>query len=250
LRGANCHIHLARELAGNFYMKVTRIFTVALMASAMAASADSIEQFLNISVTGWYQGLTIAGQGVEHQLPAPIHIGTLNIVRALAVDFGKTNFFTGRLVYKTPLDGSTNQFFIREAGTTNELDVTSAFTFGSGPGPVVVNELANTNRSVTNFYQETNLRFLSFSNSSMSFSNGGFCIGSTTRTRQLPPIIGTNGTLVTGFANTLLYSNGVGTFMLNTNIFFHTNFQFAATNLVSGPAQIDFQTFAPFVSRN
>jgi len=233
-------------------MKVICVLTCALVACGMAASAASIEQVLDFSVTGSYQGIT-TNVGVNQRARSVlVRITSDNIVRALAVDHRDnpsfTNFYRyGHLYYKVPLDGSTTNVVIRAPGNTNELDVTGAFTFTNGT--FVVDELANTNSLYTNSYVETGLSSVSFTSSSVSFTNIGLSFGTSTRTKKITGYVDHMPT--NGFANLLSYSGGGGTFTLNTNRFYTTNFTFAATNEpVTGPAQINFRTFAPVISPN
>ena len=173
-----------------------------------------------------------------------------NIVKALAIDhrdnINFTNYFrSGRLFYKTSLDGSTTNVVIRVLGNTNELDVTGAFTFTNDPS-FVIDQLFYTNTLFTNSYVETGLRSVAFTSGSVSFTNSGLAEGTLTRTKKISAFI--NGAVNSGFANLLSYSGGGGMITLNTNFFYTTNFQFAATNPpVNGPAQISFRTFAPVI---
>jgi hypothetical protein len=226
-------------------MKVTHVVTCALVAFGLSASAASIEQVLDFSVTGWYQGVTTNVGVIQRDRTAIVRITSDNVVKALAID-RDTNYFYGRLFYKTALDGSTTNVVIRQAGKTNELDVTDAFTFSTAP--FVVDQVVNTSRLFTNSYVETGLLGVSFSSSSVTFQNIGFSVGKLTRTHKLSGRV--DGTPVSGYANLLSYAGGGGFITLNTNTFYKTNFQFAATNFVVGPAQINVRTFAPVISPN
>lgn len=230
-------------------MKVIRIFICVLAACALTASAASIEQVLEFNVTGWYQGISTNVGALSHDRSSIFRISSANIVHALVIDRAAipnaTNFYRGFLIYKTPLDSAptngfvlhntTNQVVIRVLGKPDELDVTDAFTFTNGP--FVIDQVANTNAMVTNSYIETGLLAVSLTTSSISFTNSGFSEGTATRTKKLVGA-GTNG-----YTYLLNYNGGGGTFSLNTNIFYTTNFQFAGSNLVSGPATIGVKTF-------
>lgn len=236
------------ELAGEFAMKVTHILTCALVACGMAASAASVEEVLNFTVVGWYQGVptraTNNGAVTEHDHIQLVRFTSTSLVNALAIDLGRTDLFNGQLIYRTALDGSITNVLIRQHGTANEVDVTTNFTFLTSP-EFVIDQVVNTNALFTNSYTETGLRSVSFYSSSLSFTNNGcFSTGSLKRTRKLFGA-GTNG-----YGNLLSYSGGAGTFTLNTNVFHTTNMMFAGTNTVSGPAQINFATFSPVISPN
>ncbi len=208
-------------------MKVIHVVTSALVVCGLAASAASIEQVLDFSVTGWYQGISTNTGVMDRDRSAIVRITSDNIVKSLALDHRDntnfTNYFrSGRLFYKTPLDGSATNVVIRVPGKTNELDVTDAFTWETGL--FVVDQLFNTKTSFTNSYVETGLRGVSFTSSNLLFSNnGGFAEGTLTRTKKISAFI--NGGVSNGYANLLSYSGGGGTITLNTNIFYTTNFQ-------------------------
>lgn len=234
-------------------MKSIRVVICALMACAVAGSAASVEQLLDISVTGAYQGIPVATGAVEHDRPQIFRIDSVNIVRALAIDYD-TNYFNGMLIFKTALDGSTTNVVIRRKGRTNELDVTTNFQFF--PGPItVVDQVFNTNTLAASSHIETGLMAFSFTSSSVSFN----CFPSYgTSTRSRTPITArikdTNGDIVpvSAYANFLSYSGGGGFAFINTNLYsgFKTN-QFAATNFVSGPAQVQIlRTFSASISPN
>jgi hypothetical protein len=214
------------------------------VATGLTASAASIEQIMNFTVVGWYQGVSTNNGVVVRDRTQIVRFTSENLVHALAIDYD-TNYFTGQLLYQEVLDDSNTvvqtNVVIRQHGKTNELNVTSNFTFVTGP--FVIAQIANTNRLITNSYVETGLRSVSFTSSSVSFTNnGGFSTGSLKRSKKLANIHGS------GYADLLSYSGGGGTFVLNTNLFHMTNFQFEATNTVGGPAQINFSTFSPSIS--
>ncbi|MGZ4961760.1 MAG: hypothetical protein ACXWIU_14475 [Limisphaerales bacterium] len=230
-------------------MKVIHVVTSALVVCGLAASAASIEQVLDFSVTGWYQGISTNTGVIHRDRSVIVRITSDNIVKMLAVDHRDDSNFTnyyrsGRLFYKTALDGSSTNVVIRVVGNTNELDVTSAFSWDVGP--FVVDELSYTNTMFTNSYVETGLRSVSFTSSNLSFANNGsLSVGTLTRTKKISAFI--NHTNASGFANLLSYSGGGGTISLNTNLFHTTNFQFVATSTNTGPAQINFRTYAPVI---
>ena len=242
--------------SSNLLMKAIRLVTCALAACALAASAASIEQFLDINVTGVYQGVSTNRGAVERDPIALFRISSVNIVRALAIDnatnfypngtYG-SNYFAGTLIYKSSLDGSITNVVIRERRTTNELDVTTNFFFVRGPS--VVNETRNTTTMATN-HVETGLMGLSFTSSSVSFTNlGGFSYGNSARTLK-PVSARVDGTNASGFATLLAYFGGGGTATFNTNLFNAKTNVFAGTNTVTGPVQIQFKTYSPGVSPN
>src|SRR4051794_598900 len=113
-------------------MKAICVVTCALAASATVASAASIEQVFDINVSGVYQGVPTVTRTAEHDRVQVFSITSANIVRALAIDYD-TNYFTGSLFFKTAVDGGTNSIVIRQRGKTNELDVTTNFTFVVSP---------------------------------------------------------------------------------------------------------------------
>jgi hypothetical protein len=223
-------------------MKSIRVLTCALVACGISASAASIEQILDITVMGWYDGpITTSGVTV-HARVVPIQIHSDNIVRALATD-RDTNFFRGTLFFKTALDGSTTNIVIRVGNKTNELDVTDAFNFTPTFAVTDVVLRDNTFPPTTNSVVETGLKGLSFTSSSIGFTNIGFSTGTATRSRLIAGNAGAG--VVSGYTFQHSFSGGSGSFFLNTNKFFTTNFTFAATNFVDGPAQISFKTFSP-----
>jgi hypothetical protein len=228
-------------------MKAIRVVTCALAACAVAASAASIEQVLDINVTGAYQGISTNIHGNEHDRIQIFRINSANIVRSLAIDSGtnRDRFYTGTLIYKSALDGSTNYVVIRQKGGTNELDVSSNFVFY--PGPFVYDQVSNSVKVTSRV--ETGFMGLSFTNSSSSFTNIGFSYGTSTRTHN--PIGGrVDGIPTNGYANLLSYSGGSGFGWLNTNLYSYKTNRFTDTNFVSGPVQIQFRTFGPVFSPN
>ena len=98
----------------------------------MSASAQSIEQILNFTVNGWYQGVSLTNGVIVHDRTSQLKLTSLDIANALAIQIN-TNFMKGLLIYKTSLDGSVTNIVIRQHGKTNELNVTDAFTFVSTP---------------------------------------------------------------------------------------------------------------------
>ncbi|MDB6056251.1 MAG: hypothetical protein JWO95_95 [Verrucomicrobiales bacterium] len=224
------------------YVVTSALVVCGLTASAINIQPSSIEQVLDFSVTGWYQGIPTTNGVIHRDRAAIVRITSDNIVRALAID-RDTNFYRGRLFYKTALDGSATNIVIRVPGKTAELNVTDAFTWETGP--FIVDQLFNTNTMVTNSYVETGLRSVSFTSSSVSFTNRGLAEGTLTRTRKISAFV--SGTVKSGYANMLSYTGGGGTIAINTNFFYTTNFQFVATNTVTGPAQINIHTYAPVI---
>lgn len=225
-------------------MKVTHVLTCALVACGLAASAASVEEILNFSVVGWYQGVSTTNGFSVHDHTQIVRFNSASVVNALAIDLGQSNLFNGQLIYRTALDGSVTNVLIRQRGKSTEVDVTTNFSFLTSTN-FVIDQVVNTNALFTNSYTETGLRSVSFTSSSLSFTNNGcFSTGSLKRSRKLFGA-GTNG-----YGNLLSYSGGGGAFTLNTNMFHTTNFQFEATNFVGGPAQINFATFSPVISTN
>ena len=240
-------------------MKAIRVVTCALAACAVAASAASIEQTLDINVTGVFQGISTnsaANRNVELQRTQIFRINSGNIVRALAIE-RDTNYYNGTLIYRTALDGSVTNFVIRRAPFP-DLDVTGSFHFT--PGPFVVTQVSNTNSEppLTTTRIETGLMALSFTSSSASFNtntdNLAFSYGTSTRTHN--PVSGrvknSDGVVVpvSGYANLLSFSGGGALASFITNFYSLKTNQFAGTNFVTGPVQIQFRTFGPVVSAN
>jgi hypothetical protein len=235
-------------------MKAIRFVICALVACSVAASAASIEQSLDINVHGWYQLPSVGGPTSQHDRIKEVQFGSAEIVRALAVDRfasdpSSSNYYTGFLILKTPLDGGTNKVVVRQRGSTSEMDVTDSFTFSSNA--FVVDQVIQTNVTppITNSYVERGLKGLSFTTKSRSFTNilsaTNICysLGTTTRSRKFVSPLGTN------YCYFLNYSGGSGTFMLNTNSFDKATFQLATNGApVSGPAQITFRTFGPVIT--
>lgn len=234
-------------------MKAIRFVICALVACGVAASAASIEQTLDITVHGWYQLPTLGGPAFQHDRIKEIQFGSAEIVRALAVDRftsdpTSSNFYTGFLLLKTPLDGGTNKVVVRQRGGTNEMDVTDSFTFSSNA--FVVDQVIQTNVTppITNSYIERGLKGLSFTTASRSFTNilsatnTCYSLGTTTRSRKLVSPLGS------GYCDFLNYSGGSGTFMLNTNGFNRSTFAFTNDGpVVTGPAQITFKTYGAVI---
>jgi hypothetical protein len=237
-------------------MKSICIVICALTTSSLVASAQSIEQVLNVSVTGGvYQGAPTTSPvnpAVEIDPVKTFTITSPILVRALAIDSGTnySNFVSGTLFYKTSLDGSITNVVIRRVGKTNELNVTTNFVFI--PGPFVVTQSANTNTALNPSLLKTNrvetgLMSLSFNSSNASFTAFGFAYG--TSSRSINAVVGkVNGTNASGYANLLSFSGGSGIASVNTNLFTRASSPDVGTNLVAGPAQIQITTSAPVVS--